>query len=138
MDMEISDLFLLRMVSAALLCGLLLFVHKRLHRSEISFTLGVVWSLAIGGALILSLAPSLLSGMSSHAGAELPVHFLFFMVQFFLVLLVFGLTLKSAKQERQIIRLSQDAALLRLELEQSQAQGIQYSSGVEKIRANQV
>lgn len=113
------DFLILRILLTSILICLLFYVHKRLHKAELSFTLGIVWSIAILGALLLSIAPDLLSPITKLAGAELPVHFLFFMVQLFLVLIVFGLTLKSARQEHRMIRLTQEIALLRLENEQS-------------------
>ena len=122
-----ADFLILRIVSASILTGLLLYVHKRLHKAELSFTLGIVWSLAIAGALLLSIVPTFILPITRFVGAELPVHFLFFMVQFFLVLLVFGLTLKSSRQERQMTRLTQEIALLRLELEQEKEQQVIHS-----------
>lgn len=135
-----GNLLMLRFSSTVLFLGLLYFVNRKLYRRELSFTLGTIWSLALLGALVLSISPKILFFFANQLGAEVPVHLLSFLVQLFLVLLVFGLTLKSAQQERKIIRLTQEIALLRLDMEYAQTQGSQdmpLEKGSRQIRVNE-
>lgn len=122
------ELLSLRILSVVVLLGLLYFVNRRIQRAEISFTLGMLWNFALGLACVLTLFPQVLVWCAHTVGVQVPANFLFFAAQAFLLLLVFGLTLKSARQERQIVRLVQELALMKLELHQ-QTQETKTGSG---------
>jgi hypothetical protein len=113
------DVPIIRIASAVVLAALFIFINKRMHRAELSFTLGLIWLLAVSTAFVFSIFPASLSGLAHELGVQVPANFLFFASQFFLVLLVFGLTLKSARQEKRLTRLAQELALLRLDAAES-------------------
>lgn len=120
MDSIVGDMshrwLLLRGLSVLLFVLWIFFVNRQVNKGQLSFLLGAVWTTAFFVATISALFPNLLRSISSLLGVIVPANILFFASIIFLIVLCFGLTLKSSLHNRQLIRLAQDLALLQTRL----------------------
>lgn len=112
MNGESPNLIVVRVISAAICVLLVLYVNRKSNRGDLSFTLTLVWTLAFLFGFTAALQPKVLKFISHISGAEVPANILFFASIFFLIVISFGLTLKVSRQSKQIIRLSQEIALI--------------------------
>ena len=108
---------LLRVFGVVVFVAGSLFVNKKINKGDLSFMLGTVWTAAFVFGTFIAILPGVLFEISHLVGTVVPANILYFSAIFFLVVIAFGLTLKASVQNRQLIRLSQEIAIMRLRIE---------------------
>ncbi len=94
----------------------LIFIIDLLRRGVLKEKYAALWLILAGTALILSLFPGLLRGITDVLGVEVPANLLFFVTIVVLVLVSVQLSYELSRHEAQIRRLAEEIALQQDEL----------------------
>lgn len=94
----------------------LIFIIDLLRRGVLKEKYAALWLILAGAALILSIFPGLLRGMTDVLGVEIPANLLFFVTIVVLVLVSVQLSYELSRHEAQIRRLAEEIALQQDEL----------------------
>lgn len=89
------------------------FVFWLLRRGVLKEKYAVLWLLVSGVALLFSIIPGALRGVSDVLGVETPSNLLFFVTVVLLVLVAIQLSYELSRHEARIRRLAEEVALLR-------------------------
>lgn len=89
------------------------FVFWLLRRGVLKEKYAVLWLLVSGVALLFSVIPGALRGVSDALGVETPSNLLFFVTVVLLVLVAIQLSYELSRHEARIRRLAEEVALLR-------------------------
>lgn len=92
------------------------FVFWLMRRGALREKYAVLWLLLSGAALIFSLFPGLLKGISDLLGVETPSNLLFFVTIVLLILVAVQLSFELSRHEARIRRLAEEVALVNEEL----------------------
>lgn len=90
-------------------------IFVMVHQKRLNLKYALLWIVAGTVVLLMDIFPALSGKAAKLLGVELPINMLFFMGFCFLLLLVFGLTLKVSKMSDEVKRLTQELAILRHE-----------------------
>lgn len=102
------------------------FVFWLMRRGVLREKYAVLWLIVSGIALLLSVIPGALSGISDLLGVETPANLLFFATTVLLMLVAIQLSHELSRHEARIRRLAEETALLDRRLrEQQDRQGDQ-------------
>lgn len=104
----------LGLVGAAAVVAL---VVELLRRRHLRGKYAVLWLALAAAALLFAAFPPLLEGISSAAGVQTPVNFLFFAAILTMLAVIMQLSYESGVIEEETRTLAEEVALLRLELE---------------------
>ena len=88
------------------------FVFWLMRRGVLREKYAVLWLAFSGLALLFSVIPGALSGVSSLLGVETPANLLFFVTIVLLVLVAIQLSYELSRHEARIRRLAEEIALL--------------------------
>ncbi len=88
-------------------------IFAMIHKGKLNLKYALLWIFAGVIVLIMDIFPGLLGKTAGLLGIELPINMLFFLGFCFLLLLVFGLTIKVSKMSDEVKRLTQELALLK-------------------------
>ena len=91
--------------------GALVFVLRRIRKSQVQIENAVFWILLMMLFVIVSVFPNIVISLSDWIGIESPANFVFLCIIFLLLLKVFHLSLHISKQQYQIQQLAQIVAL---------------------------
>lgn len=94
----------------------LVFIIDLLRRGVLKEKYAALWLIVAGTALILSVFPGLLRGITDLLGVEIPANLLFFVTIVVLVLVAVQLSYELSRHEAQIRRLAEEIALQQDEL----------------------
>jgi hypothetical protein len=94
------------------------FVFWLMRRGVLREKYAVLWLLMSGAALIFSIVPGALRGLSDVLGVETPSNLLFFITIVLLVLVAVQLSYELSRHEARIRRLAEEVALLRQRVEE--------------------
>ena len=100
---------LVGIVLVVAILGIITMVHKK----KLNLKYALLWIIVGIIVLILDFCPGLLGKLSELFGIELPINMLFFLGFCFLLLIVFGLTIKVSKMSDEVKRLTQELAILK-------------------------
>ncbi len=100
---------------ASILFFIFIFNMVRNKRLELKYAL--VWILTSFGFIILSLFPGLLTFMSYILHIKEPVNTLFLSILFFLLVIVFTLTLSLSRNANRVKTLTQELGILKAYIE---------------------
>jgi hypothetical protein len=92
------------------------FVFWLMRRGALREKYAVLWLLLSGAALLFSLFPGLLKGISDLLGVETPSNLLFFVTIVLLILVAVQLSYELSRHEARIRRLAEEVALVNEEL----------------------
>lgn len=92
------------------------FVSWLLRRGVLREKYAVLWMLFSAGALVFSVFPGLLRGISDALGVETPSNLLFFATIVLLILVAVQLSYELSRHEARIRRLAEEVALIEQEL----------------------
>jgi hypothetical protein len=101
--------------------ALLLLLLELLRRRRLREKYALVWSVLALISLVGAAAPSLLYKLTDLVGFELPVNLIFFIAFLVLFALSVQFSLELGRQEERVRTLAEELAILRLEIEQSNA-----------------
>jgi len=93
----------------------LLFVLKKIRKSQAQIDNAIFWILFMLALVVISVFPSVIIYISNLIGIESPANFVFLCIIFILLLKVFHLSLYISKQQYQIQQLAQIIALEKLQ-----------------------
>ena len=88
------------------------FVFGLMRRGVLREKYAVLWLMLSGAALVFSLVPGALRGLSDALGVETPSNLLFFITIVLLVLVAVQLSYELSRHEARIRRLAEEIALL--------------------------
>lgn len=88
------------------------FVFWLMRRGVLREKYAVLWLLMSGAALLFSLVPGALRGLSDALGVETPSNLLFFITIVLLVLFAIQVSYELSRHEARIRRLAEEIALL--------------------------
>lgn len=88
------------------------FVFWLMRRGVLREKYAVLWLAVSGLALLLSIIPGALSGISDLLGVETPANLLFFVTIVLLVLVSIQLSYELSRHEARLRRLAEEVALL--------------------------
>lgn len=103
------------MIAASLLFMGFVIVMIRNRKIELKYTLA--WMLAGVSFLVLSLFPGLLVFISSLLNIVEPVNTLFLSIIFFMLLIIFTLTVALSRNANRVKTLTQEIGIIKMELE---------------------
>jgi len=89
----------------------LLFVIRKIRKSQVHIENTIFWILFMFGLVIISIFPGIAVFFSNLIGIETPSNFVFLCIIFLLLLKIFNLSLQLSKLQYQIQQLSQIIAL---------------------------
>jgi len=89
------------------------FVFWLMRRGVLREKYAVLWLLMSGAALVFSVFPGALRGVSNALGVETPSNLLFFIAIVLLILVAVQLSYELSRHEARIRRLAEEIALLR-------------------------
>jgi len=92
------------------------FVFWLMRRGVLREKFAVLWLIVSGLALLLSVIPGALRGLSTLLGVETPANLLFFATTVLLMLVAIQLSHELSRHEARIRRLAEEAALLKEEV----------------------
>ena len=92
------------------------FVFWLMRRGVLREKYAVLWLLFSGAALVLSVVPGALRGISDLIGVETPANLLFFVTIVLLILVSIQLSYELGRHEARIRRLAEEVALLDQEI----------------------
>ena len=72
-----------------------------------------IWLLVAIISLVLSIFPGILSSLSQHIGIQTPANALFLFGFYFVLLILFSLTISISKNSKRVKSLNQELALLK-------------------------
>jgi len=101
--------------------ALLLLLLELLRRRRLREKYALVWSVLALISLVGAAVPSLLYKLTDLVGFELPVNLIFFIAFLVLFALSVQFSLELGRQEERVRTLAEELAILRLEIEQSNA-----------------
>ena len=88
-------------------------IFTMVHKGKLNLKYALLWILAGIVVLIMDIFPGLLGKITRLFGIELPINMLFFLGFCFLLLLVFGLTVRVSRMSDEVKRLTQELAILK-------------------------
>ena len=97
-----------------------IYIFYSIKKKKIDIRHSLIWILVCIVLAILDIWPSLLQWITTALGFELPVNMLFFLGFAIAIGIIFGLTARVSKQSEQIKTLTQQIALLKKDVEDSQ------------------
>ena len=106
-------------VGIVIFIGMVGIISMVQHR-KLNLKYALLWIFAGSVVLILDIFPKFLGIIAKVLGIELPINMLFFMGFCFLLMLVFGLTIKVSKISDEVKRLTQEMAILQYDNEEKQ------------------
>ena len=110
----------IQIIIAVVIILALFVIINMIRKKALELRYALTW-LAVGViVLILDIFPGIMGWMSGAMGIELPTNMLFFMGFCFLLMLVFGLTIKVSKISDEVKRLTQEMAILQYDIEEKQ------------------
>jgi len=95
--------------------GTLVFLFEMLRRRHLREKYAVLWGAVALASLIVALAPSTLTWLSSVVGVEVPANLLFFLASMLLLLTSIQHSVELGRLEERTRTLAEEIALLRLE-----------------------
>jgi hypothetical protein len=104
-----------------LIFGSLLFlcyIIVMLRNKKIDLKYSLVWLLAGIGLLVIAVFPELLKMLSGLLNIIEPVNTLFLSIIFFILLILFTLTIALSRNANRVKTLTQEIGILKMELEQ--------------------
>ncbi len=102
------------MISASLLFLIYIILMLRNKKIELKYTLA--WLLAGLSLLIVAIFPSVLRTLSDLLNIVEPVNTLFLCIIFFMLLIIFTLTIALSRNASRVKTLTQEIGILKLEL----------------------
>lgn len=108
---------LLRLVLLLISTCALLFVLKKIQKSQVQIDDAIFWILFMFGLVAVSVFPGIVVFVSNFIGIESPANFVFLCIIFMLMIKVFHLSLHISKLQYQIQQLSQIIALDNLRMQ---------------------
>lgn len=90
---------------------LLFYVLRSIHHSRMRTGDSFFWIALAALFVIMGAFPGLVFGISGWVGVESPANFLFLLVVFVLIVKIFAMDRKIAKQQHQILELVQRSAI---------------------------
>jgi hypothetical protein len=111
----VSVSYALGLVAAGLL---VLLVVELLRRRRLRGKYGILWLALAAACLLFAVLPGLLGALSSALGVETPINLLFFAGILTMLAVVMQLSYEFGVAEEKTRTLAEEAALLRMELEQ--------------------
>ena len=106
--------FGLALVGAALV---VLTIFEMVRRRYIRGRFAVTWTIVGVITALMALAPGALDWAAQVTGVAVPLNLLFFIGFLGLLLILIQLTAEMGRLEKRLLRVAEDAALLRLEVE---------------------
>lgn len=103
------------MISASLLFLIYIIIMLRNKKIELKYTLA--WLLAGLSLLIVAVFPSILRFLSDILNIVEPVNTLFLCIIFFMLLIIFTLTIALSRNASRVKTLTQEIGILKLELQ---------------------
>jgi len=101
-----------------------------IRRSLIDLRYCLLWLLAAFSLVLFALFPQFLTVLSQAVGIMLPVNMLFMLGFYFLAAIVFSLLVIVSRHSLQIKTLSQEVAILKVELARKKEEDVHANSGV--------
>lgn len=108
------------LLAGSLICLVLLINFIRKYRLELKYSM--LWFVVTIISVVLSIFPTILNGISSLMGIELPVNALFLLTFLGLIMIILSLTLELSKSTTKIKELSQEVGILKHEMEKIKEQ----------------
>lgn len=96
-----------------------IFNMVRTKKLELKYTL--TWMITSIAFIILSSIPNALNFISKVLSIKSPMNALFFILIFFIILIIFSLTVALSRNSKRVRVLNQEIAILKLELEKLRA-----------------
>ncbi|GAB2766329.1 hypothetical protein GCM10027039_29210 [Terrabacter koreensis] len=97
-------------------------IFEMVRRRYIRGRFAVTWTLVGVITTVMALAPGALDWAARVAGVAIPLNLLFFIGFLGLLLILIQLTAEFGRLEKKLLRIAEDAALLRLQAEARDAQ----------------
>lgn len=95
-------------------------LFEMLRRHHLREKYAVIWFVLALGALVVAVAPSLLSAVSGALGLKVPANLVFFVASMVLLGLTLQHSFELGRTEERVRTLAEEVALLRLRLDQSE------------------
>lgn len=92
-----------------------LFIISMIKKKKLELKYALTWIVASFLFIILSLFPGILYSISALLHIETPVNALFLLTIFFLLIIIFTLTIALSKSSNRIAALTQEIGILKLE-----------------------
>ena len=108
----------LRIVSALVALGLLVFVFQLIRSRRLGLRDSLVWLLSTSGALVFVLFPELLAHLSGALGIVVPANAAFAIALIYVLLNLLTLTMSVSSSAARTRRLAQECALLRARVDE--------------------
>jgi hypothetical protein len=121
---------LFRLALFGISAGTLVFALKKIRAAQARIDDMVFWILFLLGLVVISVFPGIAVYTAGLLEIESTANFVFLCIIFLLLIKVFNLSLKLSKQQYQIQRLSQLAALERFEAGRHMADGDEVSGDI--------
>lgn len=96
----------------------LVFLFELLRRRHLREKYAVLWISVAAVALLLTVVPGLLTGLSNLLGVDVPSNLVFFMALLLLLLATIQHSFEVGRLEEKTRTLAEEIALLRLDVEQ--------------------
>ena len=121
------------MISASVL--FLCYIIMMLRNKKIELKYSLAWLLAGTSLLLTAIFPNLLKLLSNLLNIVEPVNTLFLFIIFFMLLIIFTLTIAISRNAIRVKTLTQEIGILKMELEQQRKQ-TEYNNPADKMSPN--
>ena len=97
-----------------------IYIIKMINKEKLELKYALTWLFSSLGLIIIAVFPQILDWVSVILHILSPVNALFLIVIFFLLVLIFTLTVAISKSKKQIIAISQEVGILKEKIERGE------------------